>query len=143
MINLNQVAIADTGFWFALFNERDPYHEQAREKSVYLDMLKIICPWPCLYETVNTRFVRRPEQVSQFEEYIERPASILLDDSPYRDSALRRTVASARGRTAPVSLVDMVIIFIIDDVNVKKHYLLTFNGKDFAEVCARRSIEIL
>lgn len=32
---------------------------------------------------------------------------------------------------------------MIDDINVRVTYLLTFNDKDFADVCRSRSVEML
>jgi hypothetical protein len=43
----------------------------------------------------------------------------------------------------PISLVDMVIRYILDDVNIRKDCLLTFNRRDFVDVCRKRQIEIL
>ena len=143
MISIRQTAIADSGFWFALFNERDQYHEEAIEKAEYLELLQILCPWPCLYETVNTRFMRRAYQVAQFERYLSRHNFIIIDDTPYRNNALRRTLTPTGHNIAAFSLVDLVVRYILDDVNIKTHYILTFNKKDFEDVCAKRQIEIL
>ena len=36
----------------------------------------------------------------------------------------------------------MLIRFILNDVNLKIHFLVTFNEKDFMDVCQERRIEI-
>ncbi len=42
-----------------------------------------------------------------------------------------------------MALVDMVIRLILDDINVRKDGLLTFNHKDFADLCRKHQIEML
>ena len=42
-----------------------------------------------------------------------------------------------------MSVVDSVIREIITDINVKIDYLITFNIKDFQDLCALRRIEII
>ena len=46
-------------------------------------------------------------------------------------------------RKRPLSMVDCLIRLMIEDVNVKLHYLATFNHRDFLDVCAARRIEII
>ena len=53
--------LLDSGFWYALYDVRDPFHERANTFATYLDFYTLVIPWPSLYETLNTRFVRRPE----------------------------------------------------------------------------------
>ena len=57
--------LVDTGYFFALFNSRDQYHEKAVEKQEWLDELPIALPWPILYETLNTRFVKNSEYIQK------------------------------------------------------------------------------
>lgn len=65
MIVGSKTLLVDSGFFFALFNPRDRYHADACEKQDWLEILSIVIPWPILYETINTRFVRRPETVAR------------------------------------------------------------------------------
>ena len=102
-----------------------------------------VLPWPVLYETLRTRFIRRPLQVQRFESFLKRPNAVLLDDGAYKRQALDNTLSSARGRERAFSLVDNVLRLIIEDRNVKLHCLFSFNPTDFADVCARRQIEIV
>jgi hypothetical protein len=43
----------------------------------------------------------------------------------------------------PLSLVDTVIREMLSDESLKIDYLITFNIKDFIDVCSRRNITIL
>ena len=80
----NNTLLVDSGFFFALFNPRDQYHADACEKQDWLEELSVVVPWPILYETVNTRFIRRPATIVQFESILLAHDTVLLDDSPYR-----------------------------------------------------------
>jgi predicted nucleic acid-binding protein len=137
-----RTAVIDTCFWIALCVSNDQYHQQALAKEELLYSLNLIVPWPCLYETLKTRFVKNPMSVRAFERLLQRPNVELADDVKYRDAAYRETIAWALdGR--PISLVDVVIRFILNDVNIRKDCLLTFNLPDFVDVCRKRQIEIL
>ncbi|MBU4271408.1 MAG: hypothetical protein KKE86_09265 [Planctomycetes bacterium] len=140
---LNKIAIVDTGFWYALFDERDQYFRDAQRKVDLLMSMKYVLPWPTLYETLGTRFVRRPLYIRKFEIFLKRPNAVLLDDANYRMQALDRTLSTADGKHRPISLVDNVLRLIIDDRNFKLHCLFSFNHPDFTDVCRRRQIELL
>jgi len=135
--------IVDTGFWFAFYDERDEYHSKAVELFEYLDMGKVIIPFPSLYETINTRFAKRVECMESFKRFIERENVYLVDDTSYKDAALELTVNSSNGLKKPFSLVDMVIRLMMSDVDMNIDCLLTFNKSDFIDVCLSRKIEIL
>ena len=81
--------LVDTGFLFALYEPRDEHHSKAVEKSEWLDLLPVTLPWPVLYETVNTRFSRRPATMARFDALVQRPGTELLDNAAYRADAYR------------------------------------------------------
>lgn len=136
-----KTAVVDTGFWFALFDRRDQYHAQARTKAELLNSLNLILPWPCLYETLNTRFVKNQLTVEAFERLVKRPNVIFADDTKYREAAFNQIARPANKRV--ISLVDIVIRYILEDVNIRTDCLLTFNQRDFVDVCHARQIELL
>ena len=139
----NNTLLVDTGFFIALFNPRDPYHAAAREKQDWLEMLSIVMPWPILYETINTRFVRRPETIARFESIIHAPETEFLDDRPYRLEAYEDTLTQAKAQRHSMSLVDSVLCAILDDTNVRIDAMLTFNFRDFGHICNLRGVELL
>jgi len=57
--------------------------------------------------------------------------------------ALERATDAFLQRTRPLSLVDCVVRLILDDVNTKINYFITFNRGDFSDVCRRRAIEMV
>ena len=134
--------LVDTGFFIALFNERDGHHESALKMAEWLDVMSIILPWPILYETLNTRFVRRPERLERFDAIVHSPETELLDDCPYRVESLKNVLAMREGRNS-LSLVDFVLCQIIEDVNVSISAMLTFNERDFQTVCQLHNVELL
>ncbi len=135
--------LVDSGFFFALFNERDRYHADAVEKREWLEILSLVIPWPVLYETINTRFARRPSTIARFESILRGPHIELLNDSPYRLDAYEDALTRAKTQRNAMSLVDAVICAILDDPNVRIDAMLTFNLRDFANICHSRGIALL
>ena len=141
MSSFGKTVIIDTGFWYAFYNERDPYHKEAEEKADLLETATILIPWPSLYETFNSRFAKNTLAARHFEKLLRQTHVVRLSDEPYRESALEVAIASVATRS--FALVDVVIRLILDDINVRKHGLLTFNQRDFGDLCRKHQIEML
>ena len=141
MVGAGRVLI-DTGFFIALFNGRDQHHASSRQMEEWLDTIPILLPWPILYETMNTRLVRRPESLARFGAFTRSTEMMLLDDTLYREESLSALLSpnSAKGS---LSLVDAVLCSIIEDVNVPISAMLTFNERDFLTVCAQNNVELI
>ena len=133
-----QGLLVDTGFFIAMYDERDAHHAEAQDKQNLLDVYTVILPWPVLYETINTRFSRRRGIMVRFDALITSSDTVLLDDSPYRVEAYQTVARNAR---RPLSLVDAVLRAIIEDTNVAVTAMLTFNQRDFHDVCRQHSVE--
>ena len=141
--NIHKKALVDSGFWYALLDEREQHYADAQNKAEVLLSLRYLIPWPTLYETLHTRFTTRHLIMRKFESFLKRPNAEFLDDHPYKDKALELTLAMAgRSKSSP-SLVDNVLRMIIEDSNVKVDAVFTFNRRDFTEICARRNIELM
>lgn len=134
--------LADTGFWYAIFDPRDPYYAETMEKTDLLEIAQIVLPWPTLYETLRTRFVRNRLALRKFELFLKKSTISFLDDAPYRAAAFEHAFEYSLRKERPLSMVDSLIRLIIEDVNVKIHYLATFNKPDFIDVCNRYQVEI-
>jgi len=139
-LSVPKTAVVDTGFWFALFNERDQHHQQALAKEAPLRSFRVVLPWPCLYETLNTKFVSNPLWVRQFESFVKRPNILFFDERKYRQAAYEQTLREAGTRA--IGLVDRVIRSIIADRSTRVNLLLTFKQRDFADVCRANQIEL-
>jgi hypothetical protein len=116
--------------------------EDVRFLESRIEALSVVIPWPIAYETLRTRFVRNRQGLERFEQRLKSPKIKLVDDAPYREDALALSIESSLRGHRPLSMVDCVIRILLDDANVKIRYLATYNAADFADVCARRSIEL-
>ena len=143
MADFAKTVLVDTGFWYALYDKRDDNYEDAQTKQRYLESANILIPWPSLYETLNSRFAKSVLALRSFEALLRQTHVKLLADEPYRDSALKACFQTALVRSRPLALVDVVIRLILEDGNVRKHGLLTFNQGDFKDVCTAHRIEML
>jgi hypothetical protein len=103
----------------------------------------LLLPWPCLYEVISTRLVRRRDRTLQFEQFIKRPQIQRLDDIQYRDAALDAVFEAAQLTGRSHALVDGDIREILKDINLRIDYMLTFNSNDFQDVCQARRIELV
>ncbi len=111
--------IVDTGFWYAFYDKRDGHHEEASVLIDEIDVHNMIVPWPSLYETLNTRFVRRSEWLDSFERYLKKKNIHIVSDEKYRDSAFDNLWILDRTKNNSYSLVDIVIRHMIEDENLK------------------------
>ncbi len=135
--------LIDTGFWFGLYDRRDTYYEQANKLVKYISHRKILIPYPSLYETINTRFAKNKDGLTQFENLINKPSTFLIDDNNYKEEALKLTLEYSIRQNKPYSLVDMIIRLMLSDDKLKIDYLISFNTYDFFDICSKRNIAIL
>jgi predicted nucleic acid-binding protein len=136
--------LTDTGYWIGLLDSRDEFHEKSIIISELLEGNNIVIPWPCLYETINTRLTRRKTELAQFENILKDPRIIYIDDNSYKSLAIEKVFERNNNYSEGAhSLVDSVIREMLLDVNLKIDYLATFNERDFQDICIKRNIEIL
>lgn len=133
--------LLDTGYWIALYEERDSFHEDAMLISEFLSPHRMVIPWPTLYETLNTRFVRRKSWLASFRRLLHNDNTILVQDVTYKNDAIKSVFFQPKTHKK-YSLVDLVIRGILLDVKVKIDALVTFNIADFEDICWKRNIEI-
>ena len=142
----NHRLLIDTGFFFALFDKTDQYHVSACKLLKQVGSVSIILPWPVLYETINTRFLkeRMDFELDQFNAIVESPRTELLDDSPYRLESYQVARKSVqRGWPPPLSLVDAILCAIVEDANVRVEAMLTFDLRNFSYLCQKHNVELL
>ena len=78
--------------------------------------------------------------MTRIDAIIAKADTLLLNDSPYREGAYRQVQQTSRKR--PLSLVDAVLRSVIEDENVRISGLLTFNAKDFHDLCYPRHVDL-
>ncbi len=140
-----RACVLDTSFWIALYDSRDQQlHLHARSilKKIFQIKPVVYMPWPIYYEVLNTRFVRRSGWVREFSAHAEKLTIKTIDDSLYREKAYAATIREAIIGRRHISLVDMVIRQVLEDRSLKIDYLITFNQKDFLDVCRKGRIEL-
>lgn len=142
-LNIPRTALVDTGYWYALLDNRDQYHAEAVTKSHTLLQLRYMIPWPVMYETLCTRFTRRPLAVRQFEAILKKPNAVRLDDTKYREAALTLTLNTTKPHPTTISAVDSVLRLVLDDRSTRIDCMFTFNPGDFRDVCLRRHVQII
>jgi hypothetical protein len=131
-----------TKFIFALYNVKDDHYTEAKNKVTLLEQLNILIPWPCLYECVNTKFVKKSHVIVEFEQFLKKPQVKLINDKDYRELVFSKTFEFARAGKRHISLTDMVVRLMLEDINLNVNYLFTFNYPDFCDICCKRRIEI-
>lgn len=136
--------LVDTGIWYAFCDAGDGLLSD-RDVQILYDKIKlheILLPWPVVYETLRTRFVRNKIALEKFEREIKSANVVFLDDSQYRNDALALSLDSSLRENRPLSFVDCLIRLLVDDLNLRITYLATLNARDFSDVCRRRNIEL-
>ncbi len=134
--------IVDTCFWYALYEPSDHYHNTAKRIRDSLIDVRYLIPFPTLYEVINTRFSKN-RKLNDFKNHIYSPACSLISDEKYKESALKGTLFFSLEKNRPISLVDMIIRTMMEDVNLQIKGLITFNEGDFRDICQQKGIEII
>ena len=134
--------VLDTSFWIALYYPSDRYHEDATNLLTAVNRLQpiIYLPWPICYEVLRTKFVKNKNWVRQFKIHLDQLPIRRIDDSSYREKAFDATITEAIKGQRRISLVDMVIRHVLEDRSLKIDYLITYNQKDFVDVCKKTKI---
>ena len=132
--------LVDSGFWLGLCDSQDQWHNQAKAVAKELSVFKLLLPWPTFYEILSTRFVKKSHQIEKFMTELKRVNHQKIDDSKYRETALSQTVFSAREGRA-LSLVDSVLRQMLFDETLHIKAIVTFNPRDFSDVCHRQGIQ--
>lgn len=134
----------DTCFWFALIDPRDSDHEKANQmfEEFTKAEIKILIPFPSLYETMNTDFVERKDWLFRFNQIIQqREKVILVYDTEYREAAYQNTVH--QHKDTKISLVDSIIMEMASTAKLKIDAIVSFNMRDFSPFCQQRQIPLL
>ena len=60
-----------------------------------------------------------------------------------RDQYHKDTIEQAKTHRHAMSLVDTVLYAILDDINIRIDAMLTFNFRDFTDICRIQKVELL
>ncbi|HTJ94886.1 MAG TPA: PIN domain-containing protein [Pararobbsia sp.] len=136
--------LVDTGVWYALFSRRDAHRWHANSMAIKLaDAETLVLPWPALYETLRSRFVKESHALAEFMEYVDEANVDFLDSRPYDERVLAVTYDWALEKGRPLSMVDCLLRLVIEDECAAIDALATFNHRDFYDVCAAHDVLLL
>ncbi|MGC8552545.1 MAG: hypothetical protein ACP5O7_06715 [Phycisphaerae bacterium] len=141
-VNTNRVVLADTGFWIALYDRRDEHHGSAVDIMELPALGDFLFPWPLHYELLRTRFVKNATWIESFNRIVKGNRLKTIDDCSYRAKALDLTMDWGSSGQRSISLVDMVLRLVIDDSQNRIREVVTFNPRDFHDVCHKRGIPL-
>lgn len=135
--------IVDTCFWLGLVDSRDQYHETSLSIVDLLDGNNIIFPWPCLYETISTQLSKRKNQLVLLRNILSKDYITRLSDEKYKENALQEVFLLNRKEGTKYSLVDCVIREMLKDDQLRINGLISYNVRDFVDLCNKRRIQII
>jgi hypothetical protein len=135
--------LPDTCVWLAFFDPTDTHFGKTKTQERLVNTFRVAIPWPTMYETLRTKFVRKTLPLGEVEKLLKKANVSYEDDSKYRDAAKTLAFDSSLRQKRPLSMVDCMIRLMLDDTNVQIDALLTFNVRDFFDVYKRRSIQII
>ncbi len=141
--------IIDTCIWYALLDKTDSQFKYADIIKSILDIHQLIIPFPSLYETINTKFIKNEYgQATQLFAYLNNSLKVILvPDDNYRDKALD-IVQSNINKGKHYSLVDTIIRLMMEDTSLGEIAVVTFNVGDFygvnnTEIINPETIQVL
>ena len=143
----------DSGILIALYSRRDQQDRLVKARE-YIGRFqnranKMVLAWPIMYEVVNTAIAVNRAGMEIFSRQLRdlrrNGQLVQVDDSPYRESALEQCFAETARTNGyrGLSLVDRVLRMMLSDKKYRFSGLITFNERDFADVCRLRSIQLL
>jgi hypothetical protein len=145
--------LADTGYLIALYDPSDDNRNVSKARTSFSELFEepensLLLAWPVLYETLNTRLSKRRDVVTRIEDGWRKLRSNnqldFIPDQPFRDTSLAewQNELARKRHYRPLSLVDRVLRNAITSPSTKIYALLTFNRRDFDDVCSKREVQI-
>jgi len=135
----------DAGFLIGVYDQRDERHGHAVKSFVTWfgsGAHRLLVPWPMLYETVSTRMARNAKAMALMERDWKRLQTLsqleLIPDEPFRDGVMDECfdeLRKPRQHYRCLSAADRVVRRMLSDQNLRIQALITYNPRDFADVC--------
>lgn len=138
--------IADSGFWFALYDPKDSFYKDAKSIMDKLETYskKFLLPWPSLYETLNCSFTRFTNWKIDFKKNIQNKKFIPISEAKYLSTKnYLEILESIQKSPQKLSLTDFIINLMMDDKSLKINAIVTFNSKDFIKTAKKRNIQVI
>lgn len=122
--------LTDTGFWRALVDVKDQHHSDATKQMEIILTTKhtLLIPWPIMYETLKTKFVKNSIHLLRFKNALEQLNTVFVDDSKWRKACMDVVFDNHHNNA---SFVDMILLAMLEDKSIHIDYLITYNERDF------------
>jgi uncharacterized protein len=126
-LGLEDLIIADTGFWLALANRRDRLHEAAK-KALERVREPLITTWPVMTETCHMLATRL--SVDAELRFVDRAAAGAFDIFAVESEHLARIHALMdKYRDLPMDLADASLVLLAEELGSGK--ILSTDARDF------------
>lgn len=134
--------LTDTCFWIAFFDKTDEKHQTSVSIMEQIERTTIILPWPILYEVLRTKFVKNKLWVANFNRLLTQLKIEYIYDDDYRQNALWDFFGLSLKDKRNISFVDVVLRSMLKNINLRIDYLITYNERDFIDICKLRKVPI-
>jgi hypothetical protein len=145
--------LLDSSYLFALYGdegERTRFATESFTAFFSKNENVLLVPWPVLYESFNSEFSERRDRVERLNSDWSKLRRLkrleYVDDSRFRQNCLDEWLGSSKeksGRFRGLSLVDRILMELVEDRSRNVEALLTFDLRDFSGFCGKRKIEII
>jgi hypothetical protein len=145
--------LLDSGYLLALYRDEGDRTRSAAETFANLLSISenvLLVPWPVAYERFNSEFSARSDWIEKLNSDWSRLRRLrkleYVDDSQFRQKCLDEWLGLSPerpGRFAGLSLVDRILMALIEDRSKRVEALLTFDLRDFSGFCGKLGVEII
>lgn len=135
--------ITDTCYWLGLVDQTDQHHEKSIKIYNVIKNDLIIFPFPCFYEIIRDKFLKDKRRLTTLENILKSSNVKYISDTDYIDDALIKVYELNKRKGDSYSIADVVLREMLSDDTLRIDSFITYNVKDFYDVCGKRKIEIV
>jgi hypothetical protein len=135
--------ITDTCYWLGLVDQTDQHHEKSLKIHNQIKNDLIIFPFPCFYEIIRDRFLKDKHRLTALENLLKNSNVKYIYDTDYKDDAIIKVYELNKRKGDSYSIADIVLREMLSDDTLRIDSFVTYNVKDFYDVCGKRKIEII
>ncbi len=140
------IFLCDSCFIIALADNTEAMHNKS------CSFLKLheyghyyLIPYPAMFEILSQRMVDNTFAMDRLQRvFLKNPYINIayISDKDYRDVSISECLYDKNNIERDLSLVDTIIRNMIKSKNIRKDALISFNEKDFKDVCNQNGIEL-